>query len=205
MPKKTDLRVIRTRKNINEAFLKLIQQKGFDSVTIQDIANEALINRATFYLHYEDKFDLLKKMSNTIIEELMNSINPAYHIEDKEVKIKKLQSTIENVYECVSKNHTFFKVMFGEHGVYNFRNDLEEMVRNKFSKNMTDLGVHPSDFEIPKDLIVHFICSAFVGVIQWWLKEDMNPSPREMSLQLSKIVTMGPMQAAGIKVGKMFE
>jgi AcrR family transcriptional regulator len=52
MLKKTDLRVIRTKKMIKESFIDLIQEKGYESITIRDIADHALINRATFYLHY---------------------------------------------------------------------------------------------------------------------------------------------------------
>ncbi|WP_415782960.1 TetR/AcrR family transcriptional regulator, partial [Bacillus manliponensis] len=59
MTTKTDLRIVRTRKLIKEAFLDLIQTKGYESITIQNIADSALINRATFYLHYKDKQDLL--------------------------------------------------------------------------------------------------------------------------------------------------
>ncbi|WP_408009194.1 TetR/AcrR family transcriptional regulator [Pseudalkalibacillus sp. A8] len=202
MSKKMDLRVKRTRKLINEAFLKLIQQKGFDSVTIQDIADEALINRATFYLHYEDKHDLLEKMSNSVIDELTSVLNPVLHVKGQEVQIEKLRTTIEKVYESVEKNQVFFTVMFGEHGIYNFRNDLEEVIRENFSKKMTELGVRPEDFQIPKDLILHFISAAFVGVVQWWVKQNTKPSSQEMAMQLSKIITTGPMQAAGLKLEK---
>lgn len=55
MAKKTDLRVQRTRKMIIEAFFKLVETKGYEAVTIQDIADEAMINRATFYAHFKDK------------------------------------------------------------------------------------------------------------------------------------------------------
>ncbi|MDN6291733.1 MAG: TetR/AcrR family transcriptional regulator, partial [Tetragenococcus halophilus] len=57
MKSKTDLRVIRTRKMILEAFMKLVSEKGYNNVTIQNIAEEAMINRATFYAHFKDKED----------------------------------------------------------------------------------------------------------------------------------------------------
>ncbi|WP_257350782.1 TetR/AcrR family transcriptional regulator [Pseudalkalibacillus decolorationis] len=200
MAKKTDLRVLRTRKLINEAFLKLIEEKGFDAITIQDIANEALINRATFYLHYEDKYALLETMSDTVVEELMALINPAYHVENQEVNLEKFQETIQNVYENVQKNSDFYRVMFGENGVYDFRNSLEEVIRRKFNQNIEILGIQTIEDQIPKELITHFISAAFVGVIQWWLKEDMNFSPQEMAIKLSKVITKGPLKAIGVKV-----
>ena len=69
MLKKADLRIIRTKKFIYDAFIKLIAEKGYDAITIQDIADEALINRATFYSHYRDKQDLLTKLSEGVLED----------------------------------------------------------------------------------------------------------------------------------------
>jgi len=63
---KTDLRIRRTKKSIRDAFFELIDENGFDSVTVKDITDRALISRNTFYLHYEDKFDLLNKISNEL-------------------------------------------------------------------------------------------------------------------------------------------
>ena len=54
-----DPRVTRTRKLIRDALTSLIAQKSFEAITVQDIAEQATINRATFYAHYTDKFALL--------------------------------------------------------------------------------------------------------------------------------------------------
>lgn len=61
--KREDPRVKRTRKLLSQAFLELMQEKGFQAITVQDIADRAGVNRATFYAHYEDKFDLLDSYS----------------------------------------------------------------------------------------------------------------------------------------------
>ena len=59
--KREDPRIKRTRKLINQAFFELIKEKGFQAITIQDIADRAEVNRATFYAHYEDKYQLLDR------------------------------------------------------------------------------------------------------------------------------------------------
>ncbi|MHC5552155.1 TetR/AcrR family transcriptional regulator [Carnobacterium maltaromaticum] len=56
----TDPRVIRTRNLIIDALIKLSKQKQFENITIKDITSEATINRATFYYHFKDKYDLLE-------------------------------------------------------------------------------------------------------------------------------------------------
>lgn len=64
MVNQNDPRVLRTRQIIIEAFRALLQTKGFDALTIKDIAQKATINRATFYAHYEDKFALLDEIAS---------------------------------------------------------------------------------------------------------------------------------------------
>lgn len=58
----TDLRVERTERAIQSAFVKIVNTSGFESVTITGLAQEAMINRLTFYKHYTDKYDLAQAM-----------------------------------------------------------------------------------------------------------------------------------------------
>lgn len=57
-----DPRIRRTRQLLHAALRKLMQEKHFDDISVQDITDEATVNRATFYDHYTDKFDLLDNM-----------------------------------------------------------------------------------------------------------------------------------------------
>ncbi|MBF4692152.1 TetR/AcrR family transcriptional regulator [Fusibacter ferrireducens] len=57
---KTDPRVKRTRQLIQDAFTSLMREKAFEEITVKDIAERATINRATFYAHFVDKFDILE-------------------------------------------------------------------------------------------------------------------------------------------------
>jgi AcrR family transcriptional regulator len=59
----TDPRIVRSRHMLMEALSKLLTQKSFDDISIQEIADEATLNRATFYLHYPDKNALLQAMA----------------------------------------------------------------------------------------------------------------------------------------------
>ncbi len=57
--RKVDPRVKRTRQLLQQAFWELMHEKGFSAISIQDIAERATVNRATFYAHFEDKYQLL--------------------------------------------------------------------------------------------------------------------------------------------------
>ncbi|WP_342415498.1 TetR/AcrR family transcriptional regulator [Paenibacillus sp. FSL R10-2782] len=59
-PKETDPRVVRTRKLLLDAFLSLMAEKDFNVISVRDITSRASVNRATFYAHFSDKYELLE-------------------------------------------------------------------------------------------------------------------------------------------------
>ena len=63
MPQAVDPRVKRTRKLLIDAFVELLAEKSFDAITVQDIAARSTVNRATFYSHFLDKYDLFGQFS----------------------------------------------------------------------------------------------------------------------------------------------
>lgn len=64
---KTDPRILRTRKLIMDSFIELSGKKEFKDITIKDITTEAMVNRATFYYHFADKYDLLEKVLSEVL------------------------------------------------------------------------------------------------------------------------------------------
>ena len=68
-----DLRVKRTRMNIREAFIVLAQKKKMKRITIKELSAEAMINKATFYLHYHDLEDLVSEIEDTTIKDIVES------------------------------------------------------------------------------------------------------------------------------------
>ena len=79
---KKDLRVLKTEHLIKTTFIELVKTIGYQRITIKDLCEKAMINRNTFYLHYNDKDHLVKTMiSDTMIkydEKLTAILNSAY-------------------------------------------------------------------------------------------------------------------------------
>lgn len=67
-----DPRIKRTRKLIMDSFINISEKKEFKDITVKDITEEAMINRATFYYHFEDKFDLLEKALSEVLQVNLN-------------------------------------------------------------------------------------------------------------------------------------
>src|ERR1700757_2934686 len=67
----TDPRILRSRRMLMESLAKLLINKAFEDISIQEIADEATLNRATFYLHYPDKNALLQSMTESRFRDLI--------------------------------------------------------------------------------------------------------------------------------------
>ena len=74
--KNMDLRILRTKKCIEDAFLKIREVKDIEKITVKEIAQAAMINKATFYNHYESVYDLSDKMEDEAIEAVIADIPP---------------------------------------------------------------------------------------------------------------------------------
>ena len=74
MEKRQDRRITRTRNQLREALFELILEKGYDTVTIEEITDRANLGRTTFYLHYKDKEQLLLESINSIANDLLQQI-----------------------------------------------------------------------------------------------------------------------------------
>ncbi|MEJ2354006.1 MAG: TetR/AcrR family transcriptional regulator, partial [Anaerolineales bacterium] len=68
---RVDRRVQRTRQLLNDALMSLIVEKGYDSITVQNIIDRANLGRSTFYAHYQDKDDLLLSGIEDVVHSLV--------------------------------------------------------------------------------------------------------------------------------------
>src|ERR671915_1308664 len=73
--KKTDARVQRTRDALGDALVALMQEKPFDTITVQDVLDRAHVSRSTFYTHYSDKDDLLMSDAEEFFEALSMALS----------------------------------------------------------------------------------------------------------------------------------
>lgn len=77
-----DIRVIKSKKAIYDAFLSLRDKKELQKITVKELCEKAMINKSTFYSHYNDIFDLEDQIENEVIHSVVNSIShPEYIIE----------------------------------------------------------------------------------------------------------------------------
>ncbi|NQX46761.1 TetR/AcrR family transcriptional regulator [Paenibacillus tritici] len=178
---KVDLRIIKTRKAIKEALLTLIPIKGYDRITVQDIADEAMINRNTFYLHYMDKPDLMEKLSQECLEILNDSL--ASEITNlQEINKSVFTAIFKKMFLSIKSDIRLYRTMLGDNGQLSFSSRLKDVLRNHIL-NGAALPIHDKK----KVLGLEYIISGLVGVICLWISDPEPLSIDEISEQLSDI------------------
>ncbi|QOX66040.1 TetR/AcrR family transcriptional regulator [Anoxybacterium hadale] len=155
-------------------FIELLAEKGFEKITIRDIAERANINRGTVYLHFVDKFDLLDKCIETYVALLLNHCaNQA----DTNLNAGAFQS----VFEYLEENFTVYKLLLSNEGFGFFRRRLYDII----AQTVTEVvGIKSENQAFSNGVTTHFLTSGFIGVLEWWINHSMPCNVKEITEQL---------------------
>ena len=183
-----DLRVRRTRKLLQLALLEAASEKGFAHVTVRDIAERAMVNRATFYRHYEDKYDLLTHYIEELSELIDSNEGEASPGDQALPSLETPPPGLAKLLRHMQANADFYRVMLGKQGdptfcAQSFRNYIEQGYRRILSSQAPKSD--PS--RPPIDLTVNYLIHAGIGAIVWWLENDQPCSPEQMAVWLYQL------------------
>jgi AcrR family transcriptional regulator len=201
-----DRRAVRTRRMIRNALSELIEEKGYNNISITDLTARADINRGTFYLHYTDKYDLLEQVENEVIQEIYDEVKSAGSLDVNSMEfINNLNSAdmpmpfMIKIFEYLMENSKFVKAILGPKGDPKFHIKLKNLIESNLFEN-NPVSIYKKDaMLIPTEYFISYVLSAHLGVIQQWLHSGMDKSPDEMTLILSKMFLLGPFKVSGIK------
>jgi AcrR family transcriptional regulator len=170
-----DRRVRRTKELLRGALLALIQEKGYDRLTVQDIIDRADVGRSTFYAHFRDKEDLLFYG----LEEVREAFQPG-----------RAGATLQ-VFEHFARSRDVAKAMAGRRGGDMFMRYLHGLLSDLLR---SQLAARAPDGEtvVPLDAIVEFATSTMIGLgARWWLEKDVPLSPKEMDRLYRRLTEPG--------------
>lgn len=172
---KTDRRILRTKQSIKNSFLELFSEKNFEQITINEIAERANVNRGTVYLHYSDKYDLLDKCIEDHINEIITLCKK------REISSPGLGNESKPVFDYFRDHYPFFSAMFANERVFLFRDRL----LNFLSANM--MAKMNSANPIANEMQAQFMASAFIGIVEWWIRKQMPQSTQFMADQVRNL------------------
>lgn len=198
-----DRRILRTREAIQDALIELIEEKGFEAISIKDIAIRANINRGTFYLHYHDKFDLLEQTEDEIIES-MKKILMEYgwqNFEESAISEEPIP-VIVTLFEYIKSRARVMHAILGLKANPGFQGRLKKAIES----NLFNMGVFTQksagDLLVPGEYLISYVAAAHMGVVQAWLANGCRETPREIAVILGRMSFHGPFQAVRYKKGQ---
>lgn len=173
-----DNRVRYTKMVLQQALLKILQNKHIDKVTIKELCEEAKVNRGTFYLHYATPNDLLREIEQQFIDENMAKFSP-YFDDGYET------SYMANLFADVLKNRELCRIIMGKNGNPRFIERLQQMIRPYVVAGWCR--------EFPKykredlDYVYDFVFTGSMRLILSWIEDDKGLSTADLAKRLDRL------------------
>lgn len=172
-----DRRTQKTKNLLWESFVNLVLEKGYDSVTIQDIITRANIGRSTFYSHYESKENLLLSGQ---VHLFGNSFN-----DNENVSFPNFQNLLLHAKQNIELTKAMLKIdnssKFTEH-IHNFI--LDKL--NFFT--LGEIKINSDYNNLKYTLLVNSVASAIVSIIIDWIKNDVKIPQFEIEELINNII-----------------
>lgn len=185
MEKKTDLRVIKTKKAIRSAFLELIREEGFANVNVKKIVERAEINRGTFYLHYSDKYDLKDKIEDELLESLLviTNASPYNEFKSKDIKWEEFYAYFSLFVKYVYDNGELFTLLQSDNGDSAFAVKFHKMSKKIWEKHQLI-----DRLSIPTNYALTALISLTSSLMLEWVNGGFRETQEEFMQILLKII-----------------
>ena len=183
-------------------------EKGYDSISVEEITRQANLGRATFYLHYKDKEDLLVDEFNEIVNERARAIseipfsdwlpdleNPDPNSENKPAP------PLLMAFQHVANHADLYRIL-----LRNEKSDrILERIRKIITQSITEFmqtkaksDPIPILSELPIDLLAAYFSGALLSCVDWWLEQELSYSPEEMTRMFQRLFFPGARKILGV-------
>jgi AcrR family transcriptional regulator len=196
---KEDRRIQRTRQSLINALLKLIEERGYDSLTVNDITEQANVGRATFYLHYEDKEQLLVESLEEMFSQLGGSIDPLSEALGEHNSI----TATRLVFQHFADHDRLYRVLLTEKGAAMVFPRLLKILSQIAEQDVILKDVDRPKTGIPTNFVAYYVAGAVLGLVVWWLNNDRPYSPEQMAAIYGHLMDPGATKVLGIAGAKL--
>ncbi len=185
---KEDLRIVKTKKVLYESLMTLLKKQTFEDIKVSDICNNALVNRSTFYAHFNDKYDLLSNFIDDLRITLSNELNENTDTSTpKQYYIKMIDLLLHHIDE----RKDIYKAIL----INNRNSILVDMFYDTVNKDILkhlETASFPNKNSIPDEVISKFYSSAVSNICIEWLKSEKKYSKSDIIKYLNKLIPDNP-------------
>ena len=179
-----DLRLRRTQKLLREALVELIDERGFDAITIGALTSRAMVSRAAFYRNYQDKYDLVEQIFQEAMSALLAAVAELGREHPPEMWV--------SFFEHIAEYERLYRALLGRKGspwfLWKMRAALVDLV--KAHERLP--SEHPTAwpvFVFADDFVPDLVSAMFVEAITWWLEQGRPYTPREIATRCALLAS----------------
>jgi AcrR family transcriptional regulator len=178
-----NVRLRRTQKLLREALVELIDERGFDAITIGELTSRAMVSRSAFYRHYQDKYDLVEQIFAEARSALFSAVGDLGRDHPPEIWV--------TFFEHIAEYERLYRALLGRKGspwfVWTMRAALADLVNERghlpHGPNACDQPIHSfADAFVPD-----IVSTLFVEAITWWLEQGRPYTPREIATRSARL------------------
>ena len=168
-----DRRIQKTRSLLHDALASLIREKAYDSISVKEILDRANVGRSTFYMHFRDKDDLLVSG----IHEMLRSIPPK-GLPSPTGRYDGIIGFSLPIFEHIYQHRRAGDARMGTRARAILHEHLQKALAELIADNLGEdfQGRRKTARQISPDLLVQYVASTFILVLNWWV-EGRNPLP----------------------------
>jgi len=176
-----DLRIKKTKYIIKETFIQMVNELGYQNITVKNLCERALINRNTFYLHYCDKDDLVKTLMTESLERLKNNLKDSSFMGTILITdYDKFQTEVKKIVQIISEDIELYRAILVDEYLSGYFKIIEYSFENYVIKQLK--------LNSKKDIItIKYIIYGIIGILGDWIVND-TASVDETAAVLSKLI-----------------
>ncbi len=172
-----NLRLRRTQKLLREALIELIEERGFETLTIGELTERAMVSRAAFYRHYQDKYDLVEQIFEEAMSALLGAVGELGQEHPADIWVK--------FFEHIASYERLYRALLGSKGspwfVRKMRASLASLVKERGRlPHGSDASAHPAH-TFSDEFVPELVSALFVEAITWWLEHGRPYTPQEIA------------------------
>jgi AcrR family transcriptional regulator len=178
---KSNLRVKRMQKLLREAVIELIEDRGFEALTIGEITERAMVSRAAFYRNYQDKYDLVEQIFEEAMSTLLGAVSDLGQEHPAEIWV--------TFFEHIAEYERLYRALLGRKGspwfVRKMREALSGLVKERGHFPHGSDGNSGIAHTFSDEFVPDLVSTLFVEAITWWLEHGRPYTPKEIATRSS--------------------
>ena len=170
-----------TKKKLRGGLLSLMERKPINEISVKELTDLVDVNRGTFYFHYTDIYDMLKKIQEEFFQHFSEIL------QDTVPRGEAAYTYLKTIFSVLDENREFCKIMLGPNGDMQFVERIKKLVSDTCSHIWYEAapGADSAKFEMYNA----FIINGCIGLFQKWLEDaEAGGSPEEVSQLAATII-----------------